>query len=69
MNLEMKVVDCSKCTQAVVTQSEVRVSSFCCHVKSKQETHPVDPLRQAFKNPRDQKYMTILNRTNLLTHN
>ena len=65
----MKVIDSGKCTQAVVTQSEVRVSSFCCHVKSKQEALPVNPLRQAFKNRRDEKYVTIFNRTNLMNHN
>lgn len=64
-NLEVKMVDGCKCTQAIVTQPEVGVSGFCSHVERKQEAILVNPLRQAFKNPRDQQDMSILNRTNL----
>jgi hypothetical protein len=65
-NLEVKVVDGGKCTQAVVTQPEVWVLSFCRHVKGKQEAVTVNPLWQALKNARDQKHMPIFNWTNLL---
>lgn len=33
-NLEMEMVDGSKCTKAVVAQAEVGIPSFCSHMKS-----------------------------------
>jgi hypothetical protein len=65
-NLEVKVVDSGKCTQAVITQPEVWIFSFCSHVNSKQEAVTVNPLWQALENTRDQKHMPVFNWTNLL---
>lgn len=65
-NLKVKMVNGGKCTQAVVTQSEVWISCFISHVKREQEALSVNPLRQALEDLRDKKHMTILNRANLL---
>ena len=64
--LKVKMVDSGKSTQAVVTESEVRISSFGSHVKCKQKAFVIDPLRQAVKNTRNQQHVTILDWTNLL---
>ena len=65
-DLEVKMVDGSKCAQAIITKSEVWTTCFCCHVKRKQEALAVNSLGQALKNARNQKHMPIFNRTNLL---
>lgn len=65
-NLEVKVVDGGKCTQAVVSQTEIWIPCFHSHVKRKQKAFSVNPLRQALKDPWDKKHMPIFDRANLL---
>jgi len=64
--LEVKMVNSCKSTQAVVTQSKIRIISFHCHVKCKQEALTVNPLGQTLKYAWNQQNMPILNRTHLL---
>ena len=52
-NLEVKMVNGCKSTQAIVTQSEVWIPSFSCHVKCKQEAITINPLRQAIQDTWD----------------
>jgi len=64
--LKVEMIDSGKSTQAVVTESEVWISSLSSHVNCKQKAFVIDPLRQAVKNTRNQQHMAILYRTNLL---
>jgi hypothetical protein len=63
--LEVEVIDSGKGTQAVVTKSKVRACSLSCHVQCKHEAFMINSLRQTVKHPRNEKHMTILDRTHL----
>ena len=52
--LEMKMVNGGKSTQAVITQTEIWISSFGCHVKCKQEALVINFLGQTLENPGNQ---------------
>lgn len=55
------MINSGKCTQAIISEPEIRAPSFDSHMEGKQEILWVNSLRQAIEHTGNEQHMTILN--------